>query len=377
VQDWTKSSFKEETVSEIFDIAKQVSKEHNIPLEKVTEALAEAIKLAINRKYGEEVDARVEIDNENEEFNVYVKKKVVKNPVYENEISLQDARKIKKSAKIGDYVEEKIDAKSLGRIAVTSIKNVISKLFREIEKHSAYEEYKNYIGKLIVGEVWSIGAYNDVVVDFKNAIGILPKKEQGVNDKYVVGENVRAYVLDVLEEPKGVKLILSRTHPGFVKELFKKEVPEVKDGSVEIKAVAREPSRRTKVAVYSKDSRIDPIGTCVGSKGVRIAAIVKELGDEKIDVIKWSANPSIYIRNAMSPAKVISVDIDEDLKRARVYVDDEEYSMAIGKGGVNAKLVAKLTGYNIDIVKISEKEQLEKGGDTGETASFEAEEASS
>ncbi len=344
-------------MNEIFDIAKQVSKEHDIPLEKFVEALSDAMKVAIIRKYGEDTDVRVETDIKDEIFSVFIKKKVVKNPIKDSEIGLEDAKTIDINAKLGSYVEERIDAKSLGRIAVTSIKNVISKLFRDIEKHSAYEEYKNYIGKIIVGEVWSIGSYNDVVIDFKNAIGILPKKEQGINDKYIVGENVRAYVLDVLEEAKGVKLILSRTHPGFVKELFKKEVPEVKDGSVEIKAVAREPSRRTKVAVYSKDSRIDPIGTCVGSKGVRISVIVKELGDEKIDVIKWSANPSIYIRNAMSPAKVMSIDIDEELKRAKVYVDDEEYSMAIGKSGVNAKLVAKLTGYNIDIVRTSEKEE--------------------
>ncbi len=350
-------------MNNIFDIAKQVSKEHDIPLEKFIEALSDAIRVAIIRKYGEDTQIRIDTDIDNEVFGVFIKKKVVKDAQRGNEINLEDAKKLDKKAKLGDYVEEKIDAKSLGRIAVTSIKNVISKLFRDVEKHSAYEEYKNYIGKLIVGEVWSIGTYNDVVVDFKNAIGILPKKEQGINDKYIVGENVRAYVLDVLEEPKGVKLILSRTHPGFVKELFKKEVPEVKDGSVEIKAVAREPSRRTKVAVYSKDSRIDPIGTCVGSKGVRISVIVKELGDEKIDVIKWSANPSIYIRNAMSPAKVLSIDIDEELKRAKVFVDDEEYSMAIGKAGVNAKLVAKLTGYNIDIVRISDKEGFEAVAD--------------
>ncbi len=346
-------------MNEVFDIAKQVSKEHNISLERFIESLSDAIKVAIIRKYGEDTQIRIDTDIDKEIFSVFIKKKVVKNAARGNEISLEDAKKINKKAKIGDLIEEEIDAKSLGRIAVTSIKNVISKLFRDVEKHSAYEEYKNYIGKIIVGEVWSIGSYNDVVVDFKNAIGILPKKEQGINDKYIVGESVRAYVLDVLEEAKGVKLILSRTHPGFVKELFKKEVPEVKDGSVEIKAVAREPSRRTKVAVYSKDSRIDPIGTCVGSKGVRISVIVKELGDEKIDVIKWSANPSIYIRNAMSPAKVLSIDIDEELKRAKVYVDDEEYSMAIGKSGVNAKLVAKLTGYNIDIVRISDKEGFE------------------
>ncbi len=342
-------------MSEIFNIAKQISKEHDIPLERVLMSLSDAMKTAILRKYGDDVPLRVDVSIENEIFDVYVGKTVAKKPKNDKEISLKDALLIDENAKIGDIVEDKIDAKSLGRIAVTSIKNVISKLFRDVEKHTAYEEYKHYIGSIIVGEVWSIGAYNDVIVDFKNAIGILPKKEQGINDKYVVGENVRAYVLEVLEEAKGVKLILSRTHPGFVKELFKKEVPEVKDGSVEIKAVAREPSRRTKVAVYSKDSRIDPIGTCVGSKGVRIAAIVKELGDEKIDVIKWSANPSIYIRNAMSPAKVISVDIDEDLKRAKVYVEDEEYSMAIGKAGVNAKLAAKLTGYNIDIIKNSDR----------------------
>lgn len=342
-------------MSEIFDIAKQVSSEHDMQIGRFIEALSDAIKFAILRKYGEDTEIRVETDIENEIFKVFIKKRVVKNAVNNNEISLEEAKEIDKDAKIGSFIEEEVDAKNLGRIAVTSIKNVISKLFRDTEKHQAYDEYKSYTGKIIVGEVWSIGAYNDVIVDFKNAIGILPKKEQGINDKYIVGETVRAYVIDVLEEPKGVKLILSRTHPGFVKELFKKEVPEVKDENVEIKAVAREPSRRTKVAVYSKDSRIDPIGTCVGSKGVRISAIVKELGDEKIDVIKWSANPSIYIRNAMSPAKVISVDIDEDLKRAKVYVDDDEYSMAIGKAGVNAKLAAKLTGYNIDIIKISDK----------------------
>ncbi|WP_035586975.1 transcription termination factor NusA [Hippea jasoniae] len=343
-------------MSEILDIAKNISEEYDIDLQKVVDYLADALKIAITKKYGDEAEVRIETDIESNVFDVYVKKKVVERPMLDSQISLADAKKIKRGVKVGDYVEELVDAKSLGRIAVTTIKNVISKLLRDIEKHKAYEEYKDYIGKIIVGEVWSIGANNNVIVDFKNAVGILPRREQGINDKYVVGENIRAYVLDVIEEPKNVKLILSRTHPGFVKELFAKEVPEVREGSVEIKAVAREPSRRTKVAVYSKDSRIDPIGTCVGSKGVRIAAIVRELGDEKIDVIKWSADPSIYIRNAMSPAKVISVDIDEELKKARVYVDDEEYSMAIGKGGVNAKLAAKLTGYNIDILRISEKE---------------------
>jgi N utilization substance protein A len=347
-------------MNEIFNIAKQISSEHDIPIERVLMSLSDAMKSAILRKYGEDVGIRVDVNIDDEIFNVYIERKVVKNPRNDSEISIDEAKNIDEHTEEGSTVEEMIDAKSLGRIAVTSIKNVIAKLFRDVEKHSAYEEYKYYIGNMIVGEVWSIGAYNDVIVDFKNAIGILPKKEQGINDKYIVGENVRSYVLDVLEEAKGVKLILSRTHPGFVKELFKKEVPEVKDNSVEIKAVAREPSRRTKVAVYSKDSRIDPIGTCVGSKGVRIAAIVKELGDEKIDVIKWSANPSIYIRNAMSPAKVVSVDIDEDMRRAKVYVDDDEYSMAIGKAGVNAKLAAKLTGYNIDIIKVSNKEGNEE-----------------
>ncbi len=342
-------------MKEIFDIAQQIAKDHQIPMERVFESLVEAIKTAMMRKYGEETEIRTYVDMDAKEFNVFVKKKVVKNAIRENEISLQDALQINPDAKIGDFVEIGVDAKSLGRIAVSSIKNVIAKLFRDVEKHSAFEEYKSRVGTIIVGEIWSIGAYNDIIVDFKNAIGILPKKEQGINDKFIVGENIRAYVLDVLEEAKGVKLILSRTHPGFVKKLFEKEVPEVRDGNVEIKSVAREPSRRTKVAVYSKDSKIDPIGTCVGSKGIRVSAIVKELGDEKIDVIKWSANPSIFIRNAMSPAKVISVDIDEDLKRAKVYVDDEEFSMAIGKAGVNAKLAAKLTGYNIDIIKISDR----------------------
>ncbi len=359
-------------MSDILDVAKKISEEHDIDLGIVADYLSDALKVAITKKFGDEAEVRIEKDVNKNTFDVFVKKKVVKNPIRDNEMSLEEAKEIKENAKLGDYIEEKVDAKSLGRIAVTTIKNVITKLLRDVEKHKAYEEYRKKIGEIIAGEVWSIGANNNVIIDFKNSIGILPKREQGINDKYVVGEIVRAYVLDVVEDTKNVRLILSRTHPGFVKELFRKEVPEVREGSVEIKAVAREPSRRTKVAVYSKDSRIDPIGTCVGSKGVRIAAIVRELGDEKIDVVKWSADSSIYIRNAMSPAKVISVEIDEELKKAKVYVDESNYSMAIGKGGVNAKLAARLTGYNIDILKISEKEDSsessheENGGSNGE-----------
>ncbi len=342
-------------MSEIFEIANVIAKEHNIPIDKVFDALAESIKLAIERKYGEDREVRTVVDKESQVFDVIMKKKVVRHAEGEDEISLDDARKIKKSVRVGDYVEDKLDPKSLGRIAVSTTKTTISRLLSEVERHSSFEEYREYLGKIISGEIWSVGLYGDVIVDFKNAIGVLPRKEQEPNGRYVVGEILKAYVLDVIEEPRGVKLILSRTHPGFVKELFKKEVPEVKNGSVEIKAVAREPSKRTKVAVYSNDIKIDPIGTCVGSKGVRIASIVKELGDEKVDVIKWSSDPSIYIRNAISPAKALSVEIDEENRRARVYVDDDDLSVAIGKGGVNVKLVAKLTEYNIDVIKLSEK----------------------
>lgn len=343
-----------EKVKEIFEIANLIAKEHNIDSQAVIESLAEAIKISIAKKYGEDSIVKTSLDSSNQVFNIYIEKKVVEKAKNHNEISLEDANKIDAKANIGDYIDVAFDPEELGRIAVSTAKNVMSKMFKDLEKRVTYEDYSKKIGKIVSGEIWSVGVYNDCIVDFKNAIGILPKKEQSPGDKYIVGETIKAYVMDVLEEPKGVKLILSRTHPGFVKELFMKEVPEVRDGSVEIKAIAREPSKRTKVAVYSKDSKIDPIGTCVGAKGTRISAIVKELGDEKVDVIRWSANLSIYIKNALAPSKVSYIELFEDEKRAKVYVPDEEFSAAIGKMGVNAKLVAKLTGVNIDIIKESE-----------------------
>lgn len=345
-----------EKVREIFEIANVIAKEHNINSQAVIESLAEAIKISIAKKYGEDSVVKTSLDSQNQIFSILIEKKVVDKPKNHNEISLEAAKKIDPNVNIGDYIDVEFDPEELGRIAVSTAKNVMSKMFKDLEKRVTYEDYTKKIGKIVSGEIWSVGVYNDCIVDFKNAIGILPKKEQSPGDKYVVGETIKAYVMDVLEEPKGVKLILSRTHPGFVKELFIKEVPEVRDGSVEIKAIAREPSKRTKVAVYSKDSKIDPIGTCVGAKGTRISAIVKELGDEKVDVIRWSANLSIYIKNALAPSKVSYIELFEDEKRAKVYVPDEEFSAAIGKMGVNAKLVAKLTGVNIDIIKESEME---------------------
>jgi N utilization substance protein A len=345
-----------EKVREIFEIANVIAKEHNINSQAVIESLAEAIKISIAKKYGEDSVVKTSLDSQNQIFSILIEKKVVDKPKNHNEISLEDAKKIDPNVNIGDYIDVEFDPEELGRIAVSTAKNVMSKMFKDLEKRVTYEDYTKKIGKIVSGEIWSVGVYNDCIVDFKNAIGILPKKEQSPGDKYVVGETIKAYVMDVLEEPKGVKLILSRTNPGFVKELFIKEVPEVRDGSVEIKAIAREPSKRTKVAVYSKDSKIDPIGTCVGAKGTRISAIVKELGDEKVDVIRWSANLSIYIKNALAPSKVSYIELFEDEKRAKVYVPDEEFSAAIGKMGVNAKLVAKLTGVNIDIIKESEME---------------------
>ncbi len=344
-------------MKEIFEIANLIAKEHNINSQAVIEALAEAIKISIAKKYGEDNVVKTSLDSENQVFKIFIEKHVTEKPKNHNEISLEDARKIDTNANIGDHIDVEFDPEELGRIAVSTAKNVMSKMFKDLEKRVTYEDYSKKIGKIVSGEIWSVGVYNDCIVDFKNAIGILPKKEQSPGDKYVVGEMIKAYVMDVLEEPKGVKLILSRTHPGFVRELFMKEVPEVRDGSVEIKAIAREPSKRTKVAVYSKDSKIDPIGTCVGAKGTRISAIVKELGDEKVDVIRWSTNLSIYIKNALAPSKVSYIELFEDEKRAKVYVQDEEFSAAIGKMGVNAKLVAKLTGVNIDIIKESEMDK--------------------
>ncbi|MCD6133293.1 MAG: transcription termination factor NusA [Deltaproteobacteria bacterium] len=346
---------------ELFELAASIAKEHDLSVDELLDVIKDAMKTAAQRKFGKDVPVEVVVDKERELFQVYVEKKVVSHPQNAGEISLSEAKKYKENVRRGSRVKVPIDPKEMGRIAVSTAENAVLKMFKEAEKRSTFEEYEKKEGKIITGTVWSVDVDGNIIVDFKNTMGVLPRREQSPADKFIVGDTIKVYLLSVRREARGVKLILSRTHPDFVKELFVREVPEVREGEVEIKAVAREPGQRTKVAVYTKDSRIDPVGTCVGSKGVRITAVVKELGDEKIDVIKWSHNASVLIANSISPARALAVEVDEENRKARVVVSDEDFPIAIGKKGINARLAAKLTGYNIDIVKSSEYDWKEEG----------------
>jgi N utilization substance protein A len=346
---------------ELFELVASIAKEHDLCIDELLDVIKDAIKAAAQRKFGENVPIELVVDREKGLFQLYVEKKVVSHPQSAGEISLSEAKNYKENARRGSKLKVLIDPKEMGRIAAATAENAVLKMFKEAERRSTFEEYEKKEGKIITGTVWSVDVYGNIIVDFKNTMGVLPQREQLPVDKFIVGDTIRVYLLSVRREAKGVKLALSRTHPGFVRELFVKEVPEIRDGVVEIKAVARGLGQRTKVAVYAKDSRIDPVGTCVGAKGVRITAVVKELGDEKIDVIKWSHNASVLIANSISPAKALAVEIDEENRKAIVVVSDEDFPIAIGKKGINARLAAKLTGYNIDIVKSSEYNWKEEG----------------
>lgn len=348
-------------MKELFELVTSVAKEHELSVDELLDVIKDAVKSAVERKFGDDVPIEVVIDKEKKLFQVFVEKKVVAHPKGVGEISLAEAKDYKKIARRGSKIKVPVDPKELGRIAATTAENVILKMFREVERRSTFEEYEKKRGKIITGTVWSVDVHGNIIVDFKNTMGVLPYREQSPADKFTVGDIIKVYLLDVRKEARGVKLVLSRTHPGFVKELFVREVPEVRDGVVDIKAVARGPGQRTKVAVYTKDSHIDPVGTCVGSRGVRITAVVKELGDEKIDVIKWSHNTSVLVGNSISPANALAVEIDEENKKAVLVVSDEDFPIAIGKKGINAKLAARLTGYNIDIIKSSEYDWKEEG----------------
>ncbi|MCD6130072.1 MAG: transcription termination/antitermination protein NusA [Deltaproteobacteria bacterium] len=345
----------------LFELAASIAKEHDLSIDELLDVIKDAMKAAAQRKFGEDIPVEVVVDKEKGLFQLYVEKKVVSHPQSAGEISLSEAKNYKENARRGSKLKVLIDPKEMGRIAAATAENAVLKMFKEAERRSTFEEYEKKEGKIITGTVWSVDVHGNIIVDFKNTMGVLPQREQSPADKFIVGDIIRVYLLSVRREARGVKLILSRTHPGFVRELFVKEVPEVRDGGVEIKAVARGPGQRTKVAVYAKDSRIDPVGTCVGSRGVRITAVVKELGDEKIDVIKWSHNASVLIANSISPARALAVEIDEENRKALVVVTDEDFPIAIGKKGINARLAAKLTGYNIDIVKSSEYNWKEEG----------------
>jgi N utilization substance protein A len=344
-----------------------IEKEKGISKEVLIEAIETALFSAYKKDFGTKENVRVEIKRESGEVKVYRTRTVVENVENENaEISLEDARNINNKYDIGDTVEEEITPANFGRIATQTAKQVVMQRIREAERDVIYEEYKQKEGELITGTIQRFHN-NNVFIDLGKTEALLPPSEQIPGEVYKMGNRVKLYVVEVSADSKGPKILVSRTHPGLLKRLFEIEVPEIFDGIVEIKGVAREAGSRSKIAVSSREDNVDPVGACVGPKGMRVQAVVDQLNGEKIDIIEWNENPDILVANALNPAEVIKVIVNEDEKVARVIVPDFQLSLAIGKEGQNARLAAKLTGWKVDIKNETRyQEELEAEGDEGD-----------
>ena len=328
----------------------ELEKEKGIKKEYLLEAIETALVTAYKRNFDSLENVRVEMDHQTGATHVYAIKEVMEKANDEDtEISLKEAQKINPDLKEGDTVETEIVPSDFGRIAAQTAKQVIIQKLREVEREIVYNEFNERKGEIVSGLIQKAD-HNIVVMDLGKLEGVMPLKEQIPTEHYKVNDKIKGYVLDVEKGAKGApQVIVSRSHPDFVRKLLEFEIPEIYEGVIEIKSVSRDPGYRSKVAVYSPDQNIDPVGSCVGQKGVRIQNVINELNGEKIDVIEWNEDPSIYIASALLPAKILAVDIKEEEKFAQVVVPDDQLSLAIGKSGQNARLAARLTNWKIDI----------------------------
>ncbi len=376
----------------------QLEEERKIPKEKIIDAIEQALAAAYKKDYGKKGQIiRSKFDFDTGATNFYQVKIVVDestvripedgeenadgeeesvpegderarfNP--EHHILLEDAKKIKKDVQLEDEIIFPLEAKDdYGRIAAQTAKQVIIQKIREAERESIMGEYGDKEGDIINGFIQKVERGN-VFIDFARATGVLPFEEQIPGERYNRGERIKAYLYRVEETPRGINLRLSRTHPKFIEKLFAIEAPEIAAGTVEIKSIAREPGSRSKIAVMSHDDNVDPVGSCVGQRGVRVTTVMSELAGEKIDIIPWSEDPAKFVASALSPAKVLNIEIDEQDKKAMIEVADDQLSLAIGKGGQNVRLAAKLTGWRIDIKGVAADEII--GADADESESKE------
>ncbi len=348
--------------SELMDAIRQIERERGIDSELLVEALEKALESAYKKNSGVAFDVRVELNRESGEINVMRIKTVVEEVMDEDtEISLKDALEYAE-VEIGDELqfEEFMDPHSFGRIAAQTAKQVIMQKIREAEREKLYDIYDNKLKDIVAGVIRRVEK-DTVYLDLGNTEAIMPHREQVGSEHYSVGSRLKVYVTEVKKTNKGPRIFVSRTHPDLVKRLFELEVPEIQNGIVEIKSIAREPGSRTKIGVFSNDANVDAAGACIGHRGIRVTSVVDELRGEKIDIVEWSQNPATFISNSLSPADVIRVDIFEPMdensneeNKARVTVPDNQLSLAIGKSGQNARLGARLTGWKIDIIPESE-----------------------
>ena len=337
----------------------ELEREKNISKETLLDAIEQSLIQAYKNHFGKADNVHVTINRETGDFSVYADRKVVEfveDPA--EEVSLVEAQKQNTNAEVGDILKVPVHSDKFGRIATQNAKNVILQKIREEERKVLFDQYHGNEKEVVTGIVQRVVGHN-VSVNLGKADAILAENEQVKGETFKPTERIKVYILEVKDTPKGPRILVSRTHPGLVKRLFESEVAEVKDGTVEIKSIAREAGSRTKLAVWSNDPDVDPVGACVGVNGARVSAIVNELRGEKIDIINWDENPAILIENALSPAKVIAVMADPDEKTALVVVPDYQLSLAIGKEGQNARLAARLTGFKIDIK--SETQARESG----------------
>lgn len=335
-----------------------VEKEKGIDKEELIDAIEAAIASAYKKNYGSAHNIKMHIDRNTGEINVHALKDVVdtvEDPVVQ--ISLQDARLIHPHYQVGDVAEIEIKPKNFGRIAAQNAKQLVVQRIKEAERNIIFNQYIEREDEIINGIIQR-KEKNNVYIDLGKTEGIMLPTEQVPNEEYEQNKRIKVYVLEVKKTTKGPQILVSRTHPGLVKRLFENEVPEIYDGTVLIKSISREAGSRTKIAVFATDANVDPVGSCVGPKGIRVQTIVDELHGEKIDIIKWSDDPKEYIASSLSPAKVLRVEISELEKSALVVVDDYQLSLAIGKEGQNARLAAKLTGWKIDIKSKTQVENM-------------------
>jgi N utilization substance protein A len=343
---------------ELLQIADAVAREKAIDRGIVIAAMEDAIAKAARSRYGAETDVHAEIEPKTGDLRLtrhMLVVEAVENP--SNQITLEGARKHHPAAQVGDTIADPLPPLEYGRIAAQSAKQVIVQKVREAERDRQYAEYKDRIGEIVNGVVKRV-EYGNVVVDLGRGEAIVRRDEMLPREVFRNGDRIRAYIYDVRREPRGPQIFLSRTHPQFTAKLFAQEVPEIYDGIVEVKAVARDPGSRAKIAVISRDSSVDPVGACVGMRGSRVQAVVNELQGEKIDIIPWSADIATFVVNALAPAEVAKVVLDEDKERIEVVVPDQQLSLAIGRRGQNVRLASQLTGWDIDI--LTEQEESER-----------------
>ena len=371
-----KSTKEKNGGKEFLQTLKELAYEKGIDEEQLFETIEAALISAYRRNFNlaqNDRNVRIALSRETGAFHVFAIKDVVEEVTNDvTEISLAQARAINPDYVIGDVVEIEMTPANFGRIAAQTAKQVVMQRLREAERGIVYDEYMNRKADIVTGIVQRVEGRN-VFVDIGRAEALLMPTEQMPTEEYNYGDTLRAYIIEVKRTARGPQILLSRTHPELLKKLFELQVPEMQEGVVEIKSIAREAGSRSKVAVYSSEERVDPIGACVGPHYMRVQAVVDELAGEKIDIVKWSDDPATYIANSLNPAKVISVAVNEAEKVSRVVVPDYQLSLAIGKEGQNARLAAKLTGWKIDIKSESQAQELMAAADEAEEAAVEAE----